>query len=170
MEASRLIYVEQPVMGIERLATVAAAIDAPVMADESAWNAHDALQIVEQRAAQIISIYTTKPGGLYQAMKVSAVCEAAGIACNVNGSVETGVGNLANIHLAAAAPAATLSNVIPVSMPAEHQNGRVGGIYYADDLIAKPLEFTDGGIRVPTGPGMGVEVDEDKIQTYRVAS
>jgi muconate cycloisomerase len=55
-------------------------------------------------------------------------------------------------------------------MPAEHQNGRVGGIYYADDLIAKPLEFTDGGIRVPTGPGMGVEVDEDKIQTYRVAS
>ncbi|MVA99030.1 mandelate racemase [Nitratireductor sp. CAU 1489] len=170
MEASRLIYVEQPVMGIERLATVAAAIDAPVMADESAWNAHDALQIVEQRAAQIISIYTTKPGGLYQAMKVSAVCEAAGIACNVNGSVETGVGNLANIHLAAAAPAATLSNVIPVSMPAEHQNGRIGGIYYADDLIAAPLEFTDGGIRVPTGPGMGVEVDENKIETYRVAS
>jgi len=168
MESVGLIYVEQPVMGIERIARVAQAIDHPVMADESAWNAHDVIQIVEQRAAQIVSIYTTKPGGLYRAMQVSAVCEAAGIICNINGSVETGVGNLANVHLAAAAPAATLSNVIPVSMAAEHQNGRIGGIYYADDLLAEPMEFVDGGIRVPTAPGMGLPVSEAKIEHYRV--
>src|SRR5262249_16191362 len=53
MERSDLIYFEQPVEGIERLADVARAIDAPVMADESAWNAHDVLQIAEKRAAQI---------------------------------------------------------------------------------------------------------------------
>lgn len=168
MESVGLIYVEQPVMGIERIARVAQAIDQPVMADESAWNAHDVIQIIEQKAAQIVSIYTTKPGGLYRAMQVSAVCEAAGIICNVNGSVETGVGNLANVHLAAAAPAAILSNVIPVSMAAEHQNGRIGGIYYKDDFLAEPMEFVDGGVRVPTAPGMGLRINEEKIERYAV--
>ena len=51
MERYDLIYFEQPVEGIERLAEVARAIDTPVMADESAWNAHDVIQIVEKRAA-----------------------------------------------------------------------------------------------------------------------
>ncbi|MGK6310659.1 mandelate racemase/muconate lactonizing enzyme family protein [Variovorax sp. DT-64] len=168
MEPYRLKYVEQPVMGIERIAEVARAIDPPVMADESAWNAHDAIQISEQRAAQIVSIYSTKPGGLYKAMEVAAVCRAAGIICNVNGSVETGVGNLANIHLAAAAPAATLSCVVPVSTPAEWQKGQVGGIYYRDDLIALPMQMVDGGIEVPTGPGMGIDVDLAKVEKYTV--
>jgi muconate cycloisomerase len=168
MEKQRLKYVEQPVMGIERIAEVARAIDSPVMADESAWNAHDVLQIYEHRAAQIVSIYTTKPGGLYKAMEVAAVCRAAGIMCNVNGSVETGVGNLANIHLAAAAPAVTLSCVVPVSTPTAWQKGQIGGIYYRDDLIAEPMQLIDGAIEVPTGPGMGIDVDLDKIETYRV--
>jgi muconate cycloisomerase len=165
---ANLLYVEQPVAGIERIGVVARAIPVPVMADESAWNAHDVVQIIEKAAAQIVSIYTTKPGGLYRAMQVSAVCEAAGIVCNVNGSVETGVGNLANLHLAAAAPAAVLSHVIPVSMPREHQNGRIGGIYYADDLLAEPMRFQDGGIRVPREPGMGLPLDEEKIKHYTV--
>ena len=168
MEPYRLKYVEQPVMGIERIAEVARAIDPPVMADESAWNAHDAIQISERRAAQIVSIYTTKPGGLYKAMEVAAVCRAAGIVCNVNGSVETGVGNLANIHLAAAAPAATLSCVVPVSTPAEFQSGQVGGIYYRDDLLREPMKLVDGAIEVPTGPGMGIEVDLAKVDKYKV--
>ncbi|MBM3508499.1 MAG: mandelate racemase, partial [Alphaproteobacteria bacterium] len=127
MEPYGLKYAEQPVMGIERLAEVSRAIDTPVMADESAWNAHDVMQIAERRAAEIVSIYTTKPGGLYRAMEVAAVCGAAGIICNVNGSVETGVGNRANIALAAAAPAVTLSCVVPVSTPAGAQGGRIGG-------------------------------------------
>lgn len=168
MEKYRLKYVEQPVMGIERIAVVARAIDAPVMADESAWNAHDVVQIIEQRAAQIVSIYTTKPGGLYKAMEKAAVCRAAGIVCNVNGSVETGIGNLANIHLAAAAPAVTLSCVVPVSTPAESLGGQIGGIYYKDDLIAEPMKLVDGAIEVPTGPGMGIDADEAKIERYRV--
>ena len=170
MEKFNLIYVEQPVMGIERLAEVARAIDPPVMADESAWNAHDVVQIIEHRAAQIVSIYTTKPGGLYKGMEVGAICRAAGIQCNVNGSIETGVGNLANVHLAAACPAVTLSNVIPVSTPAEYQHGQVGGIFYTDDLIVEPMRLVDGAIQVPTGPGMGIEVDEAKVTRYRVAT
>jgi len=169
MERSDLIYFEQPVEGIERLAEVARAIDAPVMADESAWNAHDVIQIAEKRAAQIVSIYTTKPGGLYRAMEVAAVARAAGIICNVNGSVETGVGNLANLQLAAAAAPVVLSCVVPVSTPAQAQSpGNIAGIYYTDDLIAEPMRFVDGAIDLPSGPGMGIPVDEAKIRQYTV--
>jgi len=169
MESVGLKYVEQPVMGIERLAEVARAIDVPVMADESAWNAHDVLQIIERRAAQIVSIYTTKPGGLYRALQVAAVCTAAGIVCNVNGSIETGVGNLANVALAAVAEAVELGCVIPVSRPAESDDRRIGGIYYTDDLLREAMAFEDGFITVPTGPGFGIDVDEAKIDHYRLA-
>lgn len=168
-EGCRIKYVEQPVMGIERISEVARRIDAPVMADESAWNAHDAIQIINQGQVQIISIYTTKAGGLYKAMEVGAVCRAAGILCNVNGSIETGVGNLANVQLAAASPAVTLSCVIPVSVPAEAQHGQIGGLYYKDDLLVAPMQFENGAIVVPDGPGMGIEVDIKKIEKYQIA-
>lgn len=166
MELYRLKYVEQPVEGIAQFAKVAAAIDAPVMADESAWTKHDIIEIAERRAADIVSVYTTKPGGLYRAMEVAAVASAAGLRCNVNGLVETGVGNLANIHLAAVENV-TLSCVVPVSTPAEAQTGQVAGIYYTDDLIAEPFHFADGAVTVPDGPGMGIAVDEAKIARYR---
>ena len=167
MAPYQLKYVEQPVEGLAGLAKVAAAIDAPVMADESAWNKHDVIEIAERRAADIVSIYTTKPGGLYRAMEVAAVASAVGLICNVNGSVETGVGNLANLHVAAAAAPVTLSCVVPVSTPAEAQTGQVAGIYYTDDLIAEPFHFSDGAVTVPDGPGMGIAVDEAKVARYR---
>jgi muconate cycloisomerase len=168
MEAYDLIYVEQPVHGTARMAEVARAIDTPVMADESAWNAHDLIEIIERRAAQIISIYTTKPGGLYRAMEVAAVARAAGLICNVNGSAELGIGNLANVALAAAAPAVTMACLFPVSTPASAQKGQIGAIFYKDDVIAQPMDFIDGSIRIPTGPGLGIDVDPAKIEKYRV--
>ncbi|MBM3602140.1 MAG: mandelate racemase [Alphaproteobacteria bacterium] len=168
MEPYGLKYAEQPVMGIERLAEVSRAIDTPVMADESAWNAHDVVQIAERRAAEIVSVYTTKPGGLYRAMEVAAVCKAAGIVCNVNGSVETGIGNRANIALAASAPAITLSCVVPVSTPAAAQGGQIGGIYYTDDLLEAPMRLVEGAIEMPEVRGMGIAVDEAKVAQYRV--
>jgi muconate cycloisomerase len=70
--------------------------------------------------------------------------------------------------LAAAAPAVVLSFVVPVSTPAEWQKGQIGGIYYKDDLIKAPLKLVDGAIEVPDGPGMGIEVDEAKVERYRV--
>jgi muconate cycloisomerase len=166
MEPYRLTYAEQPVEGISRMAEVARAIATPVMADESAWTAHDVLEIVERGAAEIVSIYTTKPGGLFRALEVAAVARAAGLRCNVNGSVETGVGNRANVHLAAAAPAVTLSCVVPVSTPAEAQRGQLAGIYYTDDLIVRAFDFKDGAIAVPDGPGFGIDVDLVKVRRY----
>jgi muconate cycloisomerase len=168
MELHRLKYVEQPVEGLERMAQVARAVDTPVMADESAWTPQDVFEIAAREAADVISIYTTKPGGLYRAMEVAAVARAAGLPCNVNGSVETGVGNLANLHLAAAAPGVTLSCVIPVSTPAEALRGQLAGIYYTDDLIVAPFGLVDGAVPVPDAPGMGIDVDPAKIARYEV--
>lgn len=170
MERFDLIYFEQPVEGISRLAEVARAIDAPVMADESAWNAHDVIEIIDKRAAQIVSLYTTKPGGLYRAMEVAAVARAGGIICNVNGSVETGIGNLANLALAAAAASVVLSCVVPVSTPAEMQSGQLAGIYYKDDLIAEPMQLIDGAIELPNGIGMGIAADEAKVKRYTASA
>ena len=87
---------------------------------------------------------------------------------NVNGSVETGIGNLANLALAAAAPAVVLSCVVPVSTPANAQTGQLAGIYYKDDLIAEPMQIADGAIVLPNGIGMGIAADEAKIRRYTV--
>ena len=100
----------------------------------------------------------------------AAVARAGGIICNVNGSVETGIGNLANLQLAAAAPAVVLSCVVPVSTPAEAQSGQIAGIYYKDDLIAEPMRLNEGAIELPTASGMGIAADEEKIRRYCVAA
>ena len=168
MAQDDLFYMEQPVEGIEAMAEVARRVNTPIMADESAWTPQDVLQIVSQKAADIISIYTTKPGGMFKAKKVAAVAEAAGLLCNVNGSVETGVGNAANLHLAASTGIVALGCVVPVSTPKGKGKKGIAGIYYQDDIIKEVFEFSDGDILVPAKPGLGIELDEDKLKHYRM--
>ncbi|OGQ77200.1 MAG: hypothetical protein A3G40_13270 [Deltaproteobacteria bacterium RIFCSPLOWO2_12_FULL_57_22] len=142
-------------------------VDTPIMADESAWTAQDVLEIARKKAAEIISLYTTKPGGLLNAKKVAAVAEAASLQCNVNGSVETGVGNAANIHLAASTAVASLPCVVPVSTPKGKGKKGIAGIYYQDDIITEPFQYADGDIIVSSKPGLGIELDEEKVKFYR---
>jgi muconate cycloisomerase len=170
MAAYDLLYMEQPVEGIDQMAEVARRVDTPIMADESAWTPQDVMEIVQKKAADIISIYTTKPGGIFKAKKVAAVAEAAGLKCNVNGSVETGVGNAANIHLAASTGVVTFGCVVPVSTPRGAGKKGIAGIYYQDDIIKEAFEFSDGDIVVSAKPGLGVELDEDKLKHYRLDS
>lgn len=168
MEPYNILYMEQPVEGLEAMAEVTRRVDTPIMADESAWTTWDILEIIEKKAADIVSIYTTKPGGLLKAKKVAAIAEAAGFPCNVNGSVEMGVGNAANVHLAASTAAANLACVIPVTTPDAEATGRIAGIYYKDDIVAEPFEFADGAVKVSHRPGLGVELDEEKVERYRL--
>src|SRR6266404_1248822 len=170
MEEFNLLYMEQPVEGIDQMAEVARRVDTPIMADESAWTPQDVIEIVQKKAADLISIYTTKPGGMFNAKKVAAVAEAAGLKCNVNGSVETGVGNAANIHLAASTGVVTYGCVVPVSTPKGAGKKGIAGIYYQDDIIKEAFEFSDGDIVVSTKPGLGIELDEDKLKHYRLDS
>src|SRR5438445_551046 len=128
------------------------------------------MEIVQKKAADLISIYTTKPGGMFNAKKVAAVAEAAGLKCNVNGSVETGVGNAANIHLAASTGVVTYSCVVPVSTPKGKGKGGIAGIYYQDDIITEAFDFAEGDILISSKPGLGIELDEDKLKHYRLDS
>jgi muconate cycloisomerase len=102
MEPAQLRFVEQPVPGIQAMAEVAARVGVPLMADESVWTAHDVVEVARAGAALLVSIYTSKAGGLQRAMQADAVALACGLGTNVNGSGETGIGNLGNLHLAAA--------------------------------------------------------------------
>lgn len=168
MEEQGIRYAEQPVEGLAQMARVAQAVDVPIMADESAWTPQDVLEIVERGAADMISLYTTKPGGLFKAKKVAAVAEAAGLPLNVNGSHETGVGNAGNLHLVASTAAVTEAGVFPVTSLRENQPTQMAGKMYLDDIVTRPFEYRDGCLIVPSTPGLGVELDMNKVEEYRV--
>ena len=167
MEEHDILYMEQPVEGIEAMAEVTRRVDTSIMADESAWTPQDVLEIARKKAADLISIYTTKPGGLFKAKKVAAVAEAAGLGCNVNGSVETGVGNAANLHLAASTGVASLACVIPVTTPKGKGKRGIAGVYYQDDVVTEAFRYEDGHILVSNRPGLGIDLDEDKVRKYK---
>lgn len=168
-EEYNILLCEQPLMDNRQLAFVAARIECPVMADESAWTAHDILELHQLNAASCFSCYVTKPGGLYRAMQQADIAAALGLYSDVGGSIESGIGNAANLHLAAASRIATLPSVAPVSRPEGAPGPEIAGIYYLDDLITEPFRFEQGYVLVPQGPGLGIEVDTDKLQKYAVS-
>jgi muconate cycloisomerase len=163
-----LRYVEQPVAGLEAMARLAATSTVPLMVDESMWTAHDMAEVARLRAASLASIYTTKAGGLHRAMQADAVAHAHGLATNVNGSSETGVGNLANVHLACAMASLGEASVFPITGLEGNRPTEVAGATYGDDVLTEPFEFVDGCVTVPTGPGWGIAVDEEKVERYAV--
>jgi muconate cycloisomerase len=168
MQEHDIWFMEQPVEGLENMARVAQATDVPIMADESAWNAHDVLRIIQLQAAEMISVYYTKPGGFMKSKKLLAVAETGGLRCDINGSAEMGIGNAANLHLAASSAIMDLPGSIPVTSTAETVVTKVAGHKYLDDLITEPFVYKDGHLLVPDGPGLGVELDERKLAKYRV--
>src|SRR5207302_1186873 len=136
--------------------------------DESAWTVYDILELHELRAAECFSCYVTKPGGLYRARQQAELAAALGIYCDIGGSIELGIGNAANLHLGAALPNAVLPSVCPVTKPAEAAGPAIAGIYYVDDIVTAPFRFEDGKVMTPDGPGLGVEVDAEKLSRYAV--
>jgi muconate cycloisomerase len=165
-EEHDILLCEQPVAGARALAQVAARIDAPVMADESAWTALDILELHQLDAARCFSCYVTKPGGLWRARQQAELAAALGMYCDIGGSIEMGIGNAANLHLGVSLEGAILPSVCPVTKLAGVDGPEVAGVYYLDDVIADPLRFVDGRVLVPEGPGLGVEVDEEKLLRY----
>jgi muconate cycloisomerase len=161
-----LLLCEQPVAGALGLSRVAARISSPVMADESAWTVEDIIELNELDAAACFSCYVTKPGGLYRARQQAELAQRFGMYCDIGGSIETGIGNAANLQLGTSLAIATLPSVCPVSLPEGSGGPEVAGVYYLDDLITTPFEFRDGAVMAPDGPGLGIEVDRQKIERY----
>jgi L-alanine-DL-glutamate epimerase-like enolase superfamily enzyme len=159
--------IEQPIEGLDRLAAVRSEVSTPIIADESVWSPVDAQQLIRDGAADAISIYVAKAGGLRPAREIAELADLAGVRCDVNGSLESGIGTAANLHLAAAAPAIDLPCVISASAP-KGSGVAAAGRYYSDDLLASPLTLRDGVLHVPEGPGLGVELDQEKLEAYRM--
>lgn len=158
MQQSDIEFMEQPTVwwDIEGLAEVSRAVEVPIMADESATTALDAISIIRHRAAQILSIYVCSPGGILNSKKIAIVAAAAGIAGYVGGALESIIGAAAGLHFAASTPS--------VSYGCE-----LGGQFLlADDVGTSPLAFEDGALVVPKGPGLGIEVDEAKVAQYAI--
>ena len=164
-----LQYLEQPVEGLMQLRQVTQGLGCPVCADESCWTIADALDVVRTGAADYISIYTTKAGGLYNARTIARIAEYAGIRCNVNGSGEFGVGNAANLHMACCGRNIDLASVFPITHLEGIDQTKVAGRWYNDDIITRPFDYEDGCLIVPDGPGLGIQVDMEKIRKYSLA-
>ena len=165
VDEAGIFLCEQPLAGARACAEVARRLPIPVMVDESAWTTADIVEIAELGAIEAISLYVTKPGGLWRARQQSIVAESVGLISDIGGSIEMGIGNAANLQLGAAAPIAQLPSVFPVSAPAGSRDG-IAGAYYTDDLVTEAFTLEEGSLLVPDGPGLGIEVDEEKIQAY----
>jgi L-alanine-DL-glutamate epimerase-like enolase superfamily enzyme len=168
LESAGIDLIEQPTMGLREMAQVRKSVRVPVIADESCWQANDVLDLVAARAADAISVYVAKAGGLLGARNVATLAHAFGLPCDVNGSLESGIGNAASVHLAVAMPAITLPAVIPVTALAGNNPTEAAGRYYEDDIVTAPFRYERGLLYPPDGPGLGIELDEERLRAYRV--
>lgn len=159
--------VEQPVLGLTALESVRGS-DVPVMADEACWTPTDAFTLAARSSVDALSLYVGKAGGLARAREMAAIARAAGLPHDVNGALELGIGNAANLHLAAASPGRLLPCVVPVNAPAGRSALTTAGRYFEDDIVMGPFGYSDGDLLVSDDPGLGVEVDQEKIDRYCV--
>lgn len=149
------IWIEQAVRADDfaGLAEVRRATGIAQMADEGVHSARDALRIVGLRAADLINVKLMKTGGITGAMRLIAVCEAAGLRCMVGSMVESTIATAAGVQIA-------------LSRHAVVANGLVGPVMLREDL-ATGLTYADGVIRIdPRAPGLGVSVDEERVACF----
>ncbi|WP_448808861.1 mandelate racemase/muconate lactonizing enzyme family protein [Agromyces bauzanensis] len=99
-----LELVEQPVAAsdLDGLARVTAAVDTPILADESVWTSADLKRVVQRRAADLVNIKLAKTAGPTEALRVAASARAAGLDVIVGCMMESAVGVAAAASLAAA--------------------------------------------------------------------
>jgi muconate cycloisomerase len=153
-----LELLEQPVgyQDLKGMAEVRAAVDTLIEADESCYGIQDAMNIIRQGAADVINIKVEKVGGLYNAKKVAAIAEGAGLQCVIGTAFGLGITDAAKLHLAA--------STMIIRDAVEFTE-----IYLHDNLLKPPhdtllrLPLKDGCLAVPDGPGFGVAYDEQKL-------
>jgi len=154
-----IYFAEQPVadLDINWLADVRSQIPIPVMADESVYNAQDAFAIARANAADVLSLYVGK-GGIGPARATAAVAAAAGLVCTIGSNLELGIGNAAMIHLGMAT-----ATIDAERFPCDI----LSPFYYESDLLTEPLPIHAGRAEPPTGPGLGIALDDALVERYR---
>jgi O-succinylbenzoate synthase len=154
-----LMMIEQPLEydDVRDHAALQRLIATPICLDESIHSVRAAEEALALEACQIINIKPGRLGGHAQSIRVHDVCAARGVPVWHGGMLESGIGRAHNIHLASL-PNFTLPGDIAASRR-----------YFAPDLIEPGIEVSAGGmVAVPTGPGIGVAVDGDRVKAATV--
>lgn len=121
----------------------------PIMLDESIFTPQDALEAIRQDACDLISVYPGKNGGILRSLEIARMAVTAGIECTIGSNLEMDLGSAAMLHLAVAMPGLAES--------VDHDI--IGPLYYEKHFTQTPIQFRDGRAVVPSGPGLGVDLD-----------
>jgi len=141
-------YCEQPIKrhDIAGLRQIRQQATVPIMADESLFDAVDAIRLVREEAVDYFNIKLSKSGGIFEALKINAIAEAAGIPCMIGCMSESRLALTANAHFASAR-----QNVRFYDLDACFE--------HADDPVYGGISYNGYQIELPDTPGIGAEVD-----------
>jgi muconate cycloisomerase len=155
MERYDLDYVEQPVPAsdIEGMMRVSRSVETPILADESLQNLYDALKLIQMRAADFFNIKVPKHGGITWSKKILAIAETANIPFFTGCLAGTSITIAASLHLICSTRLKCLG---------------ISRLALKDDIVANPLKAKNGEFEIPSSPGLGIELDENKVQRYTV--
>jgi muconate cycloisomerase len=156
-------YLEQPIdrrdlQGLAEIRSAAAGV--PVMADESLFTVQDAFALAEARAVDVFCIKLYKVGGLSPARKIAAIAEAAGVQLNCGGlAVLSQLEAAASAHFCASIPAKRTFGAAEFAFAV--------GPHGTDPLVEDAgFVVKDGFVTVPTGPGLGLVLNEAALQKH----
>ncbi len=154
LDAYDLMMIEQPLDydDIADHACLQRRLKTPICLDESIKTVGAARDAVAAGACRIINIKPGRVGGFAASIRVHDLCAEHNVPVWHGGMLESGIGRAANIHLS------TLPNF---SLPGDIAASKR---YFVPDLIDPPIEVAaDGTIAVPTGPGLGVTIKDDRV-------
>ena len=155
VEAFSPSFIEQPVARdhLSAMAGFVAALDTPILADESCFDSRDLMEIVRLRAADAISVKLMKTGGLLKAQGLMAIADTAGLPGYGGTLWEGGIGLAAGTQLIAATPGISLG--CEFYMP--HH-------VLTEDVLEERVANRNGHVVVPDGPGLGIRVSEQSVR------
>jgi len=149
--------VEQPVArhAHDAMARLSTKHNLPLMADEALHGPTDAFTIAARSSARVFAIKIAQSGGLFPAHAVGMIAHAAGIGLYGGTMLEAGIGTAASAHLCATLPSLAWGTEL------------FGPLLLTEELLAEPLRYADFEVAVPTGPGLGIALDEDRVAFHR---
>jgi muconate cycloisomerase len=155
-----LKFVEQPVAASDLfgMAEVRAAGKLPIIADESVYTLQDSKNLARAAACDVFSIYIGKAGGIAPARDICNFAAEKGLVCTIGSNLELGIASAAMTHLGLATQAVAAET---------YACDIIGPLFYEDDILKEPMPIKGGEARVHEKPGLGVELNDAKVEKYR---